>query len=112
MKQIKYLSFIPFLALLCLMTGCENDKDVYYPYVNVPLTTHNPVLVEGEVLHIGIGLDGVNYRVESDNEDVDVYKRQTITFLGSLFASTIGSSFSMIRMKSSSWLILILPNHS
>ena len=70
MKQIKYLSFIPFLALLCLMTGCENDKDVYYPYVNVPLTTHNPVLVEGEVLHIGIGLDGVNYRVESDNEDV------------------------------------------
>ena len=53
------------------MTGCENDKDVYYPYyVNVPLTTHNPVLVEGEVLHIGIGLDGVNYRVESDNEDV------------------------------------------
>ena len=34
MKQIKYLSFIPFLALLCLMTGCENDKDVYYPYVN------------------------------------------------------------------------------
>ena len=40
MKQIKYLSFIPFLALLCLMTGCENDKDVYYPYVNVPLTTH------------------------------------------------------------------------
>lgn len=46
MKQIKYLSFIPFLALLCLMTGCENDKDVYYPYVNVPLTTHNPVLVE------------------------------------------------------------------
>ena len=38
MKQIKYLSFIPFLALLCLMTGCENDKDVYYPYyVNVPL---------------------------------------------------------------------------
>nr|WP_044653443.1 hypothetical protein [Bacteroides acidifaciens] len=70
MKQIKYLSFIPFLALLCLMTGCENDKDVYYPYVNVPLTTHNPVLVEGEVLHIGIGLDGVNYRVESDNEAV------------------------------------------
>ena len=70
MKLIKYLSFIPFLALLCLMTGCENDKDVYYPYVNVPLTTHNPVLVEGEVLHIGIGLDGVNYRVESDNEDV------------------------------------------
>ena len=70
MKQIKYLSFIPFLALLCLMTGCENDKDVYYPYVNVPLTTHNPLLVEGEVLHIGIGLDGVNYRVESDNEDV------------------------------------------
>lgn len=70
MKQIKYLSFIPFLALLCLMTGCENDKDVYYPYVNVPLTTHNPVLVEGEVLHVGIGLDGVNYRVESDNEDV------------------------------------------
>ena len=70
MKQIKYLSFIPFLALLCLMTGCENDKDVYYPYVNVPLTTHNPVLVEGEVLHIGIGLDGVNYCVESDNEDV------------------------------------------
>ena len=47
MKQIKYLSFIPFLALLCLMTGCENDKDVYYPYVNVPLTTHNPVLVDG-----------------------------------------------------------------
>ena len=70
MNLIKYLSFIPFLALLCLMTGCENDKDVYYPYVNVPLTTHNPVLVEGEVLHIGIGLDGVNYRVESDNEDV------------------------------------------
>lgn len=70
MKQIKYLFFIPILTFLCLIAGCENDKDVYFPYTNVPLTTHNPVLVEGEVLHIGIGLDGVNYRVESDNKDI------------------------------------------
>ena len=70
MKHLKYLSFIPFLALLCLIAGCENDDDMYFPYVNVPLATHNPVLVEGEVLHIGIEQDGVNYRAESDNKDV------------------------------------------
>ena len=70
MKHLKYLLFIPFWALLCLMGGCENDEDMYFPYVNVPLTTHNPVLVEGEVLHIGIGLDGVNYHAVSDNKDI------------------------------------------
>lgn len=70
MKQLKYLFFIPFLAILCLMAGCENDDDMYFPYVNVPLTTHNPVLVEGEVLHIGIEQDGVNYHAESDNKDI------------------------------------------
>lgn len=70
MKQLKYLFFVPFMLLWCLMGGCENDEDMYFPYVNVPLTTHNPVLVEGEILHVGIGQDGVNYRAVSDNKDI------------------------------------------
>lgn len=71
MKYIKHLRFILGAALMCMIaTACEEDKDVVYTYINVPLSDHNPALLEGDVCHISIGTDGDNYQVASEDEEI------------------------------------------
>lgn len=70
MKLLKILFPVFLLSVLCMNTGCDDEKDTHYTYVNVPLGSHDVMLREQQTLDVAIGIPSSSYRVESDNPNV------------------------------------------
>ena len=70
MKLLKILFPVFLLSVLCMNTGCDDEKDTHYTYVNVPLGSHDVMLREQQTLDVAIGIPSSSYRVESDTPNV------------------------------------------
>lgn len=83
------------ICLSLLVSGCGEESDLVYHYVNVPLGSHDVVMSEQDVVDVSIGLAGENYRVTSDDPAV-----VTATVVGMsirLEAGTVGKT--MVRLS-------------